>query len=408
MGKQQILRKTIQLFMLCSGTGLLMVGILTLLFIGAGAFLFNENPFFEYKEPNDTSVTVRDTSILAAFFFMSLGLGGALAWQGGRAILEQPSAPFHSAIFKILPYFYLPILVGGQWLLQAETGWLAQAAIYVFPLFHLGGAIISPLLVLIFAHHVLKQASLRWREIIIQLSLGALFSTILAIMAESIIGLIIFAFAVAVTLVIPGGLDRLGAWTTAIQNLVWMNDPEQAMQLLLYPPVLMTLLIVFVILAPMIEELTKFLGIALMAYRRPSIGQIYLWGIASGAGFAMVENLFNTIQALEFWVGIMLMRIGTSALHCLGVAILSLGWHHFLQQKRPWRLFGAYGLSVCVHALWNGLIIGLTVSLILSEGKMIGVLLSLGLGSLTFALFLVILASLIFLTYRVKTQLEKD
>ncbi len=50
----------------------------------------------------------------------------------------------------------------------------------------------------------------------------------------------------------------------------------------------------------------------------------------------------------------MLFRWGATLMYALASGLMGLGWYGFLAQGQPWRLLGAYGASVGVHALWNG------------------------------------------------------
>jgi RsiW-degrading membrane proteinase PrsW (M82 family) len=109
----------------------------------------------------------------------------------------------------------------------------------------------------------------------------------------------------------------------------------------------------------MIEELAKPLGVVLLSYRRPSAAQAFLWGLASGAGFALAENFFNTTLALDVWAMVIPLRIGATAMHCLCAALTSLGYQRFLTERRYWFLLGSYGLAVAIHSLWNATVIGI-------------------------------------------------
>ena len=103
----------------------------------------------------------------------------------------------------------------------------------------------------------------------------------------------------------------------------------------------------------MIEEMLKSLGVVIMKYRRPSKAQAFLWGLAGGAGFSLAEALFNGAASLEGWAGAATLRVGATAMHCLGGGLMGLGWYYLFATRRPWRLLGAYAASVGFHALWN-------------------------------------------------------
>jgi hypothetical protein len=47
-------------------------------------------------------------------------------------------------------------------------------------------------------------------------------------------------------------------------------------------------------------------------------------------------------------------------MHCLASGLTGLGWQRFLVERRPWKLLGAYSLSVAIHAIWNGLVVAMS------------------------------------------------
>jgi RsiW-degrading membrane proteinase PrsW (M82 family) len=228
----------------------------------------------------------------------------------------------------------------------------------------------------------------------LQLASGTLLSMTIAFVIELTLALIILVIAIVITaLLTPEGLAFVEELSTHLEDPVWLQDPNNIYQLLSFPPVAITLVVTFVILIPFIEELVKPLGVVLMSYRRPSQTQAFLWGLASGAGFALIENIFNTLMTLEGWAFIAPMRIGATAMHCLGSGLIALGWHQLLMKRRPWRLVGAYGLSVTIHAVWNAAavaMIGIAIFAFKANGQA-----ALALGGIFIALllgFLIMLA----------------
>jgi RsiW-degrading membrane proteinase PrsW (M82 family) len=179
------------------------------------------------------------------------------------------------------------------------------------------------------------------------------------------------------------------------------------------PPVLVTGAIIVVVLAPLIEELIKPLGVYLMSYRRPSRAQVFLWGLASGAGFALAENLFNTIAGLDVWAVVMVFRLGGTAMHCLGSGLVALGWRDFLVERRPWPLVRAYAISAATHSLWNLSAIGLAGLSMFTLGQSNETILALIGGiALLLVVFLFVLSgaiviALVVLTYRLRAGIDR-
>jgi RsiW-degrading membrane proteinase PrsW (M82 family) len=290
----------------------------------------------------------------AALAALGVGFGSALIWHGSRSLRKRASAPFRLPAIGWLLVLYILVLVAGQLIISFDI-----FPTLTFPPFHILAAGIPPLAILAFTSRAFKPASLRWREIIVHLSGGAFLSTTLAFLTEIVIGLLVLVIAFLVTALIPSGREFIESLADKVQNPTWLQNPENVLEILLFPPVAISIVLIFVILAPMIEELLKLLGVALMSYRRPARVQVFVWGLASGAGFALVENLFNTVLALDVWGFIMLLRVGGTAMHCLGTGLMALGWQDLLINRRLGRLIGAYALSLTIHALWNGIIIGI-------------------------------------------------
>jgi len=342
----------------------------------------------------------------AALLVAGLGLGGALAWQGRRALRGEVSGPFRLPPLWLLLLLYLPVVVVGQLLITFEL-WPTLT----FPPVHILAASIPSLAVLALAGRVLQAARPRWREIILQLNSGAFLSIGLGLLAEIILGAILFFIVALLVALTPGGMVVIDRLIAILEAPALAQNPDILFELITAPPVLVTLAVVVIVLAPMIEELAKLLGVALMSsYRRPSRRQAYLWGLASGAGFALAENLFNTVTALDIWAVVMLLRLGGTAMHCLGSGLTALGWQHLLVQRRPWKLAGAYGLSVSLHALWNLAVAGIAGISLVTAGAANDRAIFLGGGAILLLLgFLILLAlgiivALVALTYRLRGE----
>lgn len=291
----------------------------------------------------------------ASCLTLGLGMGAALIWQGRNAWTRRMSALFRPPPFWLILLLYLPVIVVGQLVITFQL-W----PVLTLPLFHFLAAAIPPAAVLAFAGRAFRAANIRWREVILQIASGAFLATTLAITAEIILGFMAFLLVMVITALMPGGIAMVEALTTNLRDPTWLENPNNILTLLTSPPVLITLVIVFAILAPLIEELLKPVGVIVMSsYRRPTRRQAFLWGLACGAGFTLIENLFNTVTALDVWAFVMVLRIGGTVMHCLGSGLIALGWQRLLSERRPWKLIGAYGLSVTIHALWNIAAIGI-------------------------------------------------
>ena len=351
-----------------------------------------------------STIVVDNTVISASAVVLAMGLGGALAWQSIGALRRQASRLFHPRSVLVFILIYIPTVTVGQLLISFDL-----YPVLTFPVFHIAAASLPPLAVLAFTGRSFRSINLRWREVIVQLSGGAFLSTTIAFIAEIIIGILLLFTAFLITALIPGGSVLIEELTTNLQNPLWLQNPDNVQEILFLPPVFITLALIFVVVAPLIEEFAKLVGVTLMSYRRPLQTQIFVWGLASGAGFALAENFFNTVLALDAWALVMLLRIGGTAMHCVGAGLTALGWHSFLKKRGIWQLLGLYTLSVTIHATWNGAVVGMagmSVFLIDSTGEVTEALI--GGIILTFLILLVVLTIALIITLVILTRRLKD
>jgi hypothetical protein len=380
------------------------IGLIIALLGGLAGLFFGLGLVFS---PGSVPVDGAVTGVAVAV--LGLSLGGALAWHAGNALRQRDSALFQPLPVWLLLLLYLPVIALGQSFIFFDL-WPALT----LPPFHLLAAAIPSFTVLAFAGRAFKPAHLRWREVVVQFSGGALLATFIALTAEIILGLVLLLILSVAWSLLANGSIRPMELLTQLQDSRWLENPDNLQQLILYPPIAITLVAIFVVIGPLVEELAKLLGVILMSYRHPSPAQVFLWGLAGGAGFALVENLFNTTLALEAWLFIMLLRVGATAMHCLATGLTALGWQRLLVERRPWKLLGLYIISIVIHALWNILVIGVSGVAIATTGSATDISLALG-GSviLLFLVFFIILAlsiivALIALTYRLRAGLMNN
>lgn len=343
----------------------------------------------------------------AALLVVGVGLGGALAWHGRRAVRRESSGLLRLPAFWLLLLFYLPVIVAGQILISLDL-WPALT----FPVFHILAAAIPPLAIVAFAAGMFKATLPRWRDVTLQFASGIFLSTLIGFIAEIVLGILLFLAVALGAALTPTGLTGLKRLAETVQDPFFIQNPDNMLSLISSPPVLVTGALIVVVLAPLIEELIKPLGVYLMSYRRPSRAQVFLWGLASGAGFALAENLFNTIAGLDVWAVVMVFRLGGTAMHCLGSGLVALGWRDSLVERRPWPLVRAYAISAATHGLWNLSAIGLAGLSMVTLGQSsetiaafiggIAVLLVVFL----FVLSGVIIIALVVLTYRLRAGIS--
>ncbi len=369
---------------------LLVGGIL--LFLGiACAFLYLLLPFV-YDGPDLVPTNVTIASLAA----LSLGLGFALTYQALNSLKGRASGVFRPPSPWLVVLLFVPCLILGQAMISLLD--LPIFTSLAFPPLHILAAIAPALGILAFVGRRTRAAS--WRTVTLEVSHGSVLAPTGALAAEIVVLFILVSLVSLIIVLTPGGIDRLMDLYQNLQDPTWLEDPTNLAQLVLSPAVLTLIIAIFVIIAPLMEEFLKALGVLLLGYRLRGEAQALLWGVACGAGFALSESLFNGSIALEGWAVVMLMRWGATLMHCVGSGLMGLGWHEAIVNRRPWRFLGAYGASAGIHALWNGAALGVAIPSLLmltrpedSLAQGIGALIAL--GFLAFLLLLVIFMALL-------------
>lgn len=143
------------------------------------------------------------------------------------------------------------------------------------------------------------------------------------------------------------------------------GSPDVIVQLiapyLARPAVLLGALTFLSVIAPLIEELIKPVGVWLLAGFRLTPAAGFAAGALSGAGFALFESLAMTVNA-DDWAVSVLARSSTAIVHivltaCSGWALAS-AW----RDGKTLRLAAVYVAVAAFHALWNGLTLLSTVA----------------------------------------------
>jgi hypothetical protein len=289
-----------------------------------------------------------------SFVSLTAGLGLVLAWQAWQAIQGHPSTVFRpKRVWPMVLAFCLAVAIGHAVLV------LGPVPLLTFPPFHVAAAALPPLILVAIVGRGLGGVSL-WRDVVLQLASGAFLATCLAFALEAVALLSMLTAALAGAAIRPGGVELLQTLSAYLQDPTWLQQPTNLAPVLSSPALLVAALAVVAAVIPLIEEAVKTVGVGLMSYRRPSLSQAFLWGMAGGAGFALTEALLNTATGLEAWAPVITLRVGATVLHCLTGALMGLAWYAVLRGRRWGCGFGLFGLSIGIHGIWNALSAGIT------------------------------------------------
>lgn len=125
-----------------------------------------------------------------------------------------------------------------------------------------------------------------------------------------------------------------------------------------------SILVAAVIIAPVVEESVKALGLRLVRRHIDEVEDGLVYGIAVGVGFAATESLLYGL--LELQDGTQATAMGLVAARNLSSVLLHagssavIGYAYALHRVRgaTWgSVLVAYGLAVALHALYNGLVL---------------------------------------------------
>ncbi|MHB8516073.1 MAG: PrsW family glutamic-type intramembrane protease [Dehalococcoidia bacterium] len=310
-------------------------GIFALLFAGAGG-------------ASNTSTVDRALSLTAVAMW-SLAPGLILTYQGISASMGEGSSEF-----RIPRASWLMAIYGGT----LGLGWLittrgAPIAAPMPPLHVMAAALPGVALVAMAARgSVLRGAPVRWlswRQVLLAAAISMTVGVTLALYVESL-----GSFLGVVLLLVHNGAfasvqDTDGFFRTVQDSRFILTHNEQ----------FFANLITASLLAPLIEELGKGLGVRFLLRRDTTRSQAFVMGAAAGAGFGFLEAMLYGVAGVQQdgpggWAAIMLVRGGSTSLHVVNTALVGLAWWYGVNGKRPrtgWLLFA---LAVFNHAAWNG------------------------------------------------------
>jgi hypothetical protein len=130
------------------------------------------------------------------------------------------------------------------------------------------------------------------------------------------------------------------------------------------PGILFIAFAFFSVLIPLIEETLKPLGVWFLAGQKITPAQGFGYGILSGAGFGLFENLGNTSGVGAGWAIVAASRMSTLLLHSFTAGLVGWALASAWSQRRFLRLSIAFAIAILIHGLWNGMaVLSLATSL---------------------------------------------
>lgn len=301
-------------------------------------------------------IGAQQTIIITVSAFQALILSGAafVSIQRFRekSFADQDSS-FNVSAWQVVISFILTsvALIVGYWIVQSEiANWL------LLPILTLP-AVVLPLFVLLGLGIRGIPLGTRWQS-------WNTFGLAMTLAPFILVFLELFALLFIVVIVVVVLMSQPGFETVMQQLSIQMEalDPQSraAQDLiapyLLKPGVIVTALLYFAMIVPMLEELLKPLGVWFFARRLTSPAQGFALGALSGSAYGLIETLGVSAQTAD-WATLLLSRIGTGALHITTSALMGAAIVYAIRERRYLRLLFTYALSVSLHGLWNTLAI---------------------------------------------------
>lgn len=323
-------------------------------------------------------LTGMETVTTASLMTLGLTFGIALAIQLLRSWKGKEEIPFPSIRIWMLSLAWIVVVGAGT---AANLVPLLQIAL--LPPLHILAMSLPAFIMLAVVRQQMRGVKFSWRESIASLTGGGPLATGASLVVELILLLIVGLIAGVFLLQTPDLLEQIRELAQTLQETGQELPMGEVAEILLRPSIVISTIALTSIPVPIIEEFLKTLVIGIAArWTQPRPPRAFLWGVASGAGFALVENLLNGgMMGVEGWTTLALSRFAATTLHCATGGIMGWAWGQFWTQKRRLRLPLAYLLAVIVHGVWNALATGaslLGLRVIVNEGDGIGTLLTSG------------------------------
>ncbi|NLE46505.1 MAG: PrsW family intramembrane metalloprotease [Chloroflexi bacterium] len=295
--------------------------------------------------------------MLSGLIAIGLGLGIPLTFHGWAGWRAQPSRPFTTSRHWRVLLIWIIFVVGGVALSRVSPAlrrWL------LIP-FHTGAMVTPSLAILWWVNSTLRGERCSHREVTAGLAGGGIVGTAAALLAEGVAILVLIVVVAVIISIIPGGTDSVMNLVNRLEDPTLLSDSAELAGLLLSPWVIVSVLGFVTIPVPLLEEAIKTLTMGVFGvWLRPTPARGFLWGVASGAGFALSENLLNgSIGGETGWGMVALARGAATVMHCATGGLVGWGWTQLWTTRRhPLRFLSAYGLAVLFHALWNAAAVG--------------------------------------------------
>ena len=175
----------------------------------------------------------------------------------------------------------------------------------------------------------------------------------------------VLAQVITAVMLVSGGVAGLYLADAVLMDSIdeWITEASELTDLSIVqtPTIAAGTLAMLGVVAPLTEELAKFLGVYIIFRHRVAtkLG-VFLAGASAGLGFAVVETLGYALMAVDQWPQVMLIRAPVAFIHVAATTIVALGWYKQRQSGGYW-LVSFFALSVLLHGAWNSLFVSMLI-----------------------------------------------
>ncbi len=296
--------------------------------------------------------------VLAMFLLAgSLAGSGALLlpslYYGLMRLLGRPAYDSLALLRRARPAWWLGllplVLLAGHFISQTPAiSWLLLPPLHLLAV----GIPVAWMLFLGLRGLPLGGAQRVWGVFAAGLALGPLLISIIEMVAMGVAVLMAGAYLASDT--------HLTSEMMRLVEQMQSGQPSQEEMVQLFTPyltrpgVFLSVLAFGALIVPLTEEALKSIGVWLLVGRRLTPAAGFAAGAISGAGYAFMESLLLTSNG-QGWAGLMIARIGTSALHIVTTALMGWALASAWRYGRYLRLGTVYLGMVALHGTWNGL-----------------------------------------------------
>ncbi|MFZ2097028.1 MAG: PrsW family glutamic-type intramembrane protease [Anaerolineales bacterium] len=284
------------------------------------------------------------------------------AWKNVTSLDVQAKSPAEARNYTLTLTLLVLVVVGGA---LALGNWASQdnrLAWWLLPPLNIIATGLPALWVIYIGTRGLIPGMPRrqWAVFASGLVLGPLIILIL----ELLLLLAMVILALLWIMLNPSLSNQLNGIVFRLQNAAPNTDAilKVLLPLLLNPGIIFLLFAFISVLVPMLEESLKPIGVWFLAGQKITPAQGFGYGVLSGAGFGLFENLGNTSSGGAEWALLASTRISTLLLHCFTAGLVGWALVSAWSQRRYLRLGLTYIIAIFIHGLWNGMAVLSTAS----------------------------------------------